>query len=82
MLTKVTPNAGPIKAILWDMDGTLLDTETLSDVAIYEALGIDTKIREANHYKLPWDIGGSRIHRIGTTCGTNKKPFSIVIVPK
>ena len=56
MLTKVPPNAGPIKAILWDMDGTLLDTETLSDVAIYEALCISPKIREANQHKLPWDI--------------------------
>ena len=36
--------------------GTLLDTETLSDVAIYESLCISPKIREANQHKLPWDI--------------------------
>lgn len=56
MLTKLPPNGAAVKAILWDMDGTLLDTETLSDVAIYEALQIDPKIREANDNRLPWEI--------------------------
>ena len=58
MITRA-PAATPlcnIKAILWDMDGTLLDTETLSDVAIYEALQIDPQIRQANQYRLPWEI--------------------------
>jgi HAD superfamily hydrolase (TIGR01509 family) len=45
-----------IKAILWDMDGTLLDTETVSDVAIYEALDIHPEIRKTNQYRLPWEI--------------------------
>lgn len=45
-----------IQAILWDMDGTLLDTETLSDQSIFEALAIPQSKREELDYKLPWDI--------------------------
>lgn len=56
MIVKAPPSNVSIKAILFDMDGTLLDTETLSDVAIYEALGIDKSIRQANDYRLPWEI--------------------------
>lgn len=47
-----------IKAILFDMDGTLLDTETLSDKAIIEVFGdsIPSDIRQNLNHKLPWDI--------------------------
>ena len=51
-----TTSTPSIKAILWDLDGTLLDTETLSDVAIYEALDIAPAVRQANQHRLPWEI--------------------------
>lgn len=35
--TSFTPKA-PIKAILWDLDGTLVDTEALSEIALHKLL--------------------------------------------
>ena len=35
--TNFTPKA-PIKAILWDLDGTLVDTEALSEIALHKLL--------------------------------------------
>ena len=55
-----------IKAVIFDLDGTLLDTEALSDAAILDALG--TSLSEASRdeirsneggegsYRLPWEI--------------------------
>ncbi|GAX22843.1 hypothetical protein FisN_24Lh126 [Fistulifera solaris] len=51
-----TLNHRYIQAVLWDMDGTLLDTETLSDISIFEALQVDPKLREQLGDRLPWDI--------------------------
>jgi HAD superfamily hydrolase (TIGR01509 family) len=39
-----------IKAVLFDLDGTLLDTEALSDQAMLAALGVPT------HGGLPWEL--------------------------
>jgi beta-phosphoglucomutase-like phosphatase (HAD superfamily) len=54
------PN-GIIKAVLFDLDGTLLDTESLSDKAILKAFGnsIPKKIQEERRQdgdRLPWEI--------------------------
>jgi pseudouridine-5'-monophosphatase len=50
-----------IKAILFDLDGTLLDTEALSDKAVLFAFGdsLPAKVleeRAAADYRLPWDM--------------------------
>jgi pseudouridine-5'-monophosphatase len=50
-----------IKAILFDLDGTLLDTEALSDKAVIFAFGasLPAKIieeRAAADYRLPWEM--------------------------
>ena len=50
-----------IKAILFDLDGTLLDTEALSDKAILQAFGdsLPDHIRQERHLdgdRLPWEI--------------------------
>jgi hypothetical protein len=50
-----------IKAILFDMDGTLLDTEALSDKAILLAFGstLPSAILEnppMSDYRLPWEL--------------------------
>lgn len=50
-----------VKAILFDLDGTLLDTEALSDKAILQAFGdsLPKHIREERHQdgdRLPWEI--------------------------
>ena len=39
-----------IKAVLWDMDGTLLDTETLSDRAILDIL------KPSRENMIPWEL--------------------------
>lgn len=49
------------KAVLFDLDGTLLDTEALSDKAILDALGdsLSSAAREELREKgdlLPWDL--------------------------
>jgi beta-phosphoglucomutase-like phosphatase (HAD superfamily) len=56
MILKSSQSPPQIQAILWDMDGTLLDTETLSDQSIFEALKIPQPKREELNYRLPWDI--------------------------
>lgn len=43
---------GKIKAIIFDLDGTLLDTETLSDRAMYATLGLKCP----DDYRLPWEL--------------------------
>jgi beta-phosphoglucomutase-like phosphatase (HAD superfamily) len=53
--------SAPIKAILFDLDGTLLDTESLSDKAILEAFGdsLPEHVRAERRRdgdKLPWEI--------------------------
>jgi beta-phosphoglucomutase-like phosphatase (HAD superfamily) len=50
-----------IKAILFDMDGTLLDTESLSDKAVLLAFGSllpSSVFQESpmSEYRLPWDL--------------------------
>ncbi len=50
-----------IKAILFDMDGTLLDTESLSDKAVLMAYGSSLPkqvFQESpmSHWILPWDL--------------------------
>mmetsp|Transcript_2829 Transcript_2829/g.4039 ORF Transcript_2829/g.4039 Transcript_2829/m.4039 type:complete len:290 (+) Transcript_2829:211-1080(+) len=50
-----------IKAILFDMDGTLLDTEALSDKAVLLAFGrtLDPKILQKppmSDFRLPWEL--------------------------
>jgi beta-phosphoglucomutase-like phosphatase (HAD superfamily) len=50
-----------VKAILFDMDGTLLDTESLSDKAVLLAFGSslpDEVLQEQpmSDYRLPWEL--------------------------
>ena len=50
-----------IRAILFDLDGTLLDTEALSDKAILQAFGdsLPEQLRNERQHaddKLPWEI--------------------------
>lgn len=47
-----------IRAVLFDLDGTLLDTETLSDQAIIQAFGesLSKEIRNQHSEKLPWEL--------------------------
>lgn len=49
-----------IKAVIFDLDGTLLDTETLSDQAMFQALfpeGVPPTIRERHgDHRLPWAL--------------------------
>lgn len=50
-----------IKAIIFDLDGTLLDTESLSDKAILQAFGdsLPEKVKEERRQdgnRLPWEI--------------------------
>ena len=56
------PSLGPIKAVLFDMDGTLLDTESLSDQAMIQAFGdaIRPDLRqELLQQGLPWILKGA-----------------------
>jgi pseudouridine 5'-phosphatase len=52
----------PVKAILFDLDGTLLDTETLSDRAMYAALGLDCP----DDVRLPWQLKKQILGKRGT----------------
>jgi beta-phosphoglucomutase-like phosphatase (HAD superfamily) len=50
-----------VKAILFDMDGTLLDTESLSDKAVLLAFGSSLPqevLQESpmSDYRLPWEL--------------------------
>ena len=51
-----------ISAVIFDLDGTLLDTETLSCSAVLDAFGpslsedMRAMLRETENYKLPWEI--------------------------
>jgi beta-phosphoglucomutase-like phosphatase (HAD superfamily) len=50
-----------IKAILFDLDGTLLDTEALSDKAVLVALGswLPPQVLQESpmkEFRLPWDL--------------------------
>jgi len=54
-------NTNPIRAILYDLDGTLLDTERLSDKAVLLAFGdsLPSKVFEEppmSNYTLPWEL--------------------------
>jgi len=62
-----TPDAGgiafqPAKAVIFDLDGTLLDTETLSCSAVLDAFGPSLsestrdRLRREEGYKLPWEL--------------------------
>ena len=44
-----TPPSIPIKGCIFDIDGTLLDTETLSDLAMISALGLPQQ-------PFPWEL--------------------------
>jgi pseudouridine 5'-phosphatase len=62
---KVQPDraqARPVKAILFDLDGTLLDTETLSDRAMYAALGLECPVDD----RLPWPLKQQILGKRGT----------------
>lgn len=56
LLKSPAPRNIRIQAILWDMDGTLLDTETLSDESIFETLKIPQSKRDELGHRLPWEI--------------------------
>ena len=51
-----------ISAAIFDLDGTLLDTETLSCTAVLDAFGpslseeMRQMLRETENYKLPWEL--------------------------
>ena len=47
-----------IKAVLFDMDGTLLDTETLSDKAVFQTFGdsLPPSVAQTHNHRLPWEI--------------------------
>ena len=51
-----------ISAVIFDLDGTLLDTETLSCSAVLDAFGpslseeMRAMLRETENYKLPWEL--------------------------
>ena len=51
-----------ISAVIFDLDGTLLDTETLSCSAVLDAFGpslseeMRIMLRETENYKLPWEL--------------------------
>jgi beta-phosphoglucomutase-like phosphatase (HAD superfamily) len=52
----------PAKAVIFDLDGTLLDTETLSCSAVLDAFGpslsesMRDRLRQEEGYKLPWEL--------------------------
>ena len=45
-----------VSAILFDLDGTLLDTESLSDVAMLQALKVQGGLLQRLNGKLPWEL--------------------------
>lgn len=53
----VTNNAPEVKAVIFDLDGTLLDTESLSDIANLDVLApyLPNGLRE-KHKLLPWEL--------------------------
>jgi beta-phosphoglucomutase-like phosphatase (HAD superfamily) len=61
-----------IQAIIFDLDGTLLDSESLSDKAILQALDehlpyrIRQERKEDNH-RLPWELKREIIGKPGNT---------------
>lgn len=55
----------PIKAILFDLDGTLLDTETLSDRAMFAAIGRTSNCNDL----LPWQLKKRILGRTGADWG-------------
>ena len=56
------PSPPKISAVIFDLDGTLLDTETLSCSAVLDAFGpslseeMRAMLRETENYKLPWEL--------------------------
>ena len=60
--TSMAPPPPKISAIIFDLDGTLLDTETLSCTAVLDAFGpslseeMRQMLRETENYKLPWEL--------------------------
>ncbi|GMH47895.1 hypothetical protein TrVE_jg8974 [Triparma verrucosa] len=45
-----------IKACIFDVDGTLLDTESLSDLAILRALRLPPGVKELTQNQIPWEL--------------------------
>jgi pseudouridine-5'-monophosphatase len=58
MTLERTTRTPTIKAIIFDLDGTLLDTEALSDKAMFASLPLPVAVQkryEADH-RLPWEV--------------------------
>lgn len=51
------------RAVFFDIDGILLDTESIFDQSIFETLGIDQSVREALDDRLPWDLKEQTMNR-------------------
>mmetsp|Transcript_11483 Transcript_11483/g.32543 ORF Transcript_11483/g.32543 Transcript_11483/m.32543 type:complete len:317 (+) Transcript_11483:94-1044(+) len=56
------PPPPKVSAVIFDLDGTLLDTETLSCTAVLDAFGpslseeMRQMLRDTENYKLPWEL--------------------------